>query len=270
MPDTLADLRALVADVRAALEDEALRGVVAEFSDEAPPEAVAVEASPRRATRPAVGGSWAKLADRAREKADTSVPVGAEGLQLIRDELGDCRRCNLCTGRSHIVFGVGDPSADLVIVGEAPGYHEDRRGEPFVGPAGEMLDKMLANVLGLDREEVHILNVVKCKPPENRNPLPDEVGACLPFLHRQIAAIQPKVILVVGTVALKALLDPSGGITRHRGQWGTLDGVPVMSTFHPAYLLRNPEGKRHTFADLKALGKRYDELGGRRTRPSPF
>ncbi|TNE89250.1 MAG: uracil-DNA glycosylase [Deltaproteobacteria bacterium] len=260
-----------MADVRTALEDESARGVIAEFGDEALPESIAPEPAPEptRRTRPVVASSWARIADRGREVAESTALVGAAGLQAIRQDLGDCRRCNLCTGRTNIVFGVGDPTADLVVVGEAPGFHEDRQGEPFVGQAGQMLDRMLLNVLGLERREVHILNVIKCRPPDNRNPLPDEVAACMPFLDRQLEALQPKVILVLGTVALRALLGDDLRITRARGLWHERRGIPVMPTFHPAYLLRNPAGKRDTFADLKAVGVRYQELGGKRSKPAP-
>ena len=273
MADTLADLRALIADVRTALEDELARGVLDEPADVALPEAIAPEPAAEPSTRrqrPVVASSWAKLADEGRAAAEHSAELGVAGLAAIRADLGDCRRCNLCTGRQNIVFGVGDADADLVIVGEAPGFHEDRQGEPFVGQAGQMLDRMLLNVLGLERREVHILNVIKCRPPDNRNPLPDEVAACMPFLERQIAAIRPKVLLVLGSVALRSLLGDQLRITRARGRWTTYAGVPVMPTFHPAYLLRNGEKKRETFADLKAvLLARYEELGGRRTRPAP-
>lgn len=166
------------------------------------------------------------------------------------------------------MFGVGDPDADLVVVGEAPGYHEDQQGEPFVGPAGQMLDKMLENVLGLRRNQVYILNVVKCRPPKNRNPLPDEVDACRPFLDGQLAAIAPKVILVLGSVAYRAMFRSDAGIKRSRGRWhehaGADGPTPAMPTFHPAYLLRTPEDKKFTFDDLKAVRQRYDALGGRR------
>jgi uracil-DNA glycosylase len=185
-------------------------------------------------------------------------------MEAVRSELGDCTRCTLHKGRSSLVFGVGNPDADLVIVGEAPGFHEDKRGEPFVGAAGEMLDKMLVHVLGLPRPEVYILNVVKCRPPKNRNPLPEEIDACRPFLNAQLKNIGPKVILVLGTVAFKTLFQTSDGITRNRGVWKELDGVPTMPTFHPAYLLRNPADKRLVFADLKEARARYDEVGGRR------
>lgn len=239
----------LVAAARAALEDAAARGTLAE--ELAPP---APEVPPAGAT------GWSALAAAARE---AGVPR-SERLARVRDELGDCRRCNLCRERKKIVFGVGDPEADLVVLGEAPGEQEDLKGEPFVGPAGQMLDKMLEHVLGLKREQVYILNVVKCRPPKNRNPHPDEVEACRPFLEGQLAAIGPKVVLLLGTVALKALFGAEAGIMRARGRWHEYGGIPVMPTFHPAYLLRKPEDKRLTFDDLKVLRRRYDEAGGKR------
>jgi DNA polymerase len=207
-------------------------------------------------------GAWAAVTQ-APVAADPG-EVGAHGLRRIRDDLGDCQRCALGQSRRHIVFGVGSPEADLVVVGEAPGYQEDQVGEPFVGPAGQMLDRMLRNVLQLERAQVHIVNVVKCRPPDNRKPLPQEVGACLPFLHRQILAIQPRVLLVLGNVALHNLFDTTEGITRTRGVWREWRGIPTMPTFHPAYLLRNAADKRKTFEDLKQLRERYDALGGRR------
>src|SRR5262249_32921746 len=155
----------------------------------------------------------------ARQDGDVHVRQGAKALELVRDDLGDCRRCGLCQERRTIVYGVGSPDADLVVVGEAPGYEEDQRGEPFVGPAGQMLDKMLENVLGLRRDQVYIANIVKCRPPGNRTPLPDEVERCRPFLERQIEAIGPKVLLLLGTVALKSLLRTDAGIMRCRGTW---------------------------------------------------
>jgi DNA polymerase len=146
-----------------------------------------------------------------------------------------------------------------MVIGEGPGETEDQRGEPFVGPAGEMLDKMLERVVGRPRANVYIANVVKCRPPANRNPLPDEVATCLPYLRRQIRAVSPKAILVLGSVAARSLLGTEEGITRLRGRWTQVDGVPVMPTFHPAYLLRKPEDKRFTFDDLKELRRRLDE-----------
>lgn len=201
---------------------------------------------------------WFDLAAKAREPVRPS-------LARIRTDLGDCRRCGLCQNRRHIVFGTGAENADLIVIGEAPGYHEDQQGEPFVGPAGQMLDRMLENVLGLKRSEVYIANVVKCRPPKNRNPLPDEVAACRPFLEAQFRAVQPKLALVLGSVALKTIFDTNVGIMRSRGIWREWQGVPVMPTLHPAYLLRNAADKRLTFQDLKVVRARYDSEGGRRS-----
>ncbi len=259
--DELADL---AADVRSVLEHAALRGVTAEPEDEPLPEAIAPdpETEPRRIREPLPSaGAWSALAVKSREAGPGSEIL----LENVRKDIGDCMRCNLHRDRRSIVFGVGDPNADLVVCGEAPGYHEDQKGEPFVGPAGEMLDKMLVHVLGLSREQAYILNVVKCRPPKNRNPLPDEIATCRPFLGRQLEAIQPKVLLVLGSVALSALFGPeAGGIVKNRGKWRKYQGIDVLPTFHPAYLLRKPEDKRLTFQDLKELKTRYDALGGRR------
>jgi len=178
--------------------------------------------------------------------------------------LGDCERCGLCRSRRTIVFGVGDPDADLVICGEGPGAQEDRQGVPFVGPAGQMLYKMLEHVLGLQRDQVYIVNVVKCRPPGNRTPLPEEIAACRPFLDAQLEAVRPKVILSLGRPATQTLLRTGRGIKSLRGKWQQLGDVPVMPTFHPAYLLRQAQDKRLTFSDLKSLRDRYDALGGRR------
>lgn len=248
-PDSslVVELADLIAAARATLEDGAVRGV----REEGPPAPIA--AAPPLA-------DWSALATRARAEG---IPK-AQQLERVREELGDCRRCLLCRERKSIVFGVGDPDADLVVVGEAPGYHEDQQGEPFVGPAGQMLDKMLENVLALRRDQVYILNVVKCRPPKNRNPLPDEVEACRPFLDAQLEAISPKVVLLLGSVAYKTLFRTDDGITRQRGRWHEYGGAPVMPTFHPAYLLRTPADKKYTFDDLKTLRERYDALGGRR------
>jgi len=240
----MADLRQeaaeIAAAVRALAEDAHLRGA--------------------RDDQPVDDQPWNALA-----VGDRQAPQSAASrLAAVRTDLGDCKRCGLHRGRKSIVFGVGDPDADLVICGEAPGYHEDQQGEPFVGPAGEMLDKMLVHVLGLQRSQVYILNVVKCRPPKNRNPLPDEVAACMPFLERQIQSLQPKAMLVLGSVAFRNLFGVDQGIKRNRGKWRLYNEVPVMPTFHPAYLLRQPGDKRLTFDDLKEVRRKYDELGGKR------
>ncbi len=257
------DLGELLADLRALLDDASARGALTEERVErsTPPAAPAVAvAPPPDRPKPAPNPGWSSLASEARAAG----PPPAGRLARVRDDLGDCHRCKLAKGRRNIVFGVGDPEADLVVVGEGPGAEEDRRGEPFVGAAGQMLDKMLENVIGLPRSGVYILNVVKCRPPKNRNPEPDEVDACMPFLRAQIEAIDPKVLLVLGSVPYRSLFPGATGITRARGKWHEYRGLPAMPTFHPAYLLRKPQDKRLTFEDLKAVRARYDELGGRR------
>jgi uracil-DNA glycosylase len=183
-----------------------------------------------------------------------------ERLREIREEIGDCTRCKLHAGRTHIVFGVGNPRARLLFVGEGPGADEDAQGEPFVGRAGRKLNEMI-RAIGLEREEVYIANVVKCRPPENRAPEPDEVGTCAPFLFAQIEAIRPKVIVALGAPATKTLLGIRAGITQVRGTWGTFRGIPVMPTFHPAYLLRayTQENRRKVFDDLRAARAKMDE-----------
>jgi DNA polymerase len=181
-------------------------------------------------------------------------------LAALRDEIGDCKRCKLCEARTKIVFGVGDPRAKLMFVGEGPGADEDAQGEPFVGRAGQKLNEMI-RAIGLERKDVYIANVVKCRPPGNRDPEPDEVKTCSPFLVRQIESINPRVIVALGSPATKTLLDTKAGITSLRGRWGSFRGIPVMPTFHPAYLLRRytAENRRAVFDDLKAARARIDE-----------
>ena len=194
-------------------------------------------------------------------QVDTAEPAArTPSLEEIRSDLGDCRRCKLCEKRTHIVFGVGDPRARLMFVGEGPGADEDAQGEPFVGRAGQKLNEMI-RAIGLDRKDVYIANVVKCRPPGNRDPEPDEVATCSPFLFRQIEAISPKVIVALGSPAAKTLLGTKVGITALRGNWGRFRGIPVMPTFHPAYLLRayTMENRRLVFEDLKAARARIDE-----------
>ncbi len=176
----------------------------------------------------------------------------AEALRRLREDvIGDCTRCRLCEGRTKLVFGVGNPRARLMFVGEGPGADEDRQGEPFVGRAGQLLDKIIA-AMGLSRQEVYIGNVVKCRPPENRTPLPDESATCLPFLEAQIRIIRPAVIVALGKTAAVGLTGvPIDSITRERGRWLEVHGVPVKVTFHPAYLLRSPAAKRPVWEDMQ-------------------
>ena len=189
--------------------------------------------------------------------APAQPPSEVRSLEQIRAELGDCRRCQLAGGRSHLVFGVGDPRAELVFVGEGPGEEEDRQGIPFVGRAGELLTKMI-EAMGFSRDRVYICNVVKCRPPGNRNPEPVEIAACEPFLRAQLASLRPKVIVTLGKFAAQTLLRDETSISRLRGNWREYCGIRLMPTFHPAYLLRSPAEKRKTWEDLKLVMK---ELG---------
>ncbi len=175
-----------------------------------------------------------------------------DSLEQIRAELGDCRRCPLCRERTHIVFGEGDPAARLVFVGEGPGLEEDRSGRPFVGAAGELLDRMI-QAMKLSRAQVYICNIVKCRPPGNRNPETEEIAACRPFLERQLKVLRPEVICALGKVAAHCLLDSAAPISRLRGRFHDYRGIKVMPTFHPAYLLRNPEDKRAVWEDMKKI-----------------
>lgn len=173
-------------------------------------------------------------------------------LEEIRKELGDCTRCPLHEGRTHIVFGVGNSHADLMFVGEAPGRDEDIQGEPFVGRAGRLLNKIIT-AMGMKREDVYIGNINKCRPLNNRAPLPDEVEACLPFITAQIEAIKPKVIVCLGAVAFQNLLQTGEKISQVRGKWREFRGIKVMPTYHPAFLLRNPNMKRPLWEDMQEV-----------------
>jgi DNA polymerase len=178
-----------------------------------------------------------------------------EALAAIRSELGDCTRCKLHTlGRTQIVFGVGNPAADIMFVGEAPGADEDVQGVPFVGRAGQLLTKMI-EAMGLSRDEVYIANVLKCRPPGNRDPQPDEVETCEPFLFQQVATVQPKVVIALGAFAARTLLKTQDPISRLRGRIFDYRGAQLIPTFHPSFLLRSPGYKREAWEDLKkALG----------------
>ncbi len=191
---------------------------------------------------------------------DAARPDPGGRLRRIREEIGDCTRCKLCEARTNIVFGVGDPGARLMFVGEGPGADEDAQGEPFVGRAGQKLNEMI-RAIGLKREQVYIANVVKCRPPGNRAPEPEEVATCSPFLFAQIEAIRPRVIVALGGPASQTLLGTRAGITQIRGQWGSFRGIPVMPTFHPAYLLRayTQENRARVWQDLKAARAKLDE-----------
>ena len=173
-------------------------------------------------------------------------------LAEIREEMGDCRRCKLFRGRTNLVFGEGSPQARIIFVGEAPGGEEDLQGRPFVGPAGQLLNNLL-NKLGLRREEVYIANVVKSRPPGNREPEADEVAACLPFLIKQIESIRPSVIVTLGRVATHNLLKTATPLTKLRGNWQKFQNIRVMPTFHPSYLLRSPQERKKTWDDMQRV-----------------
>jgi uracil-DNA glycosylase len=178
--------------------------------------------------------------------------VEGDSLEGICGELAGCTRCKLHRRRTNIVFGVGNPHAELVFVGEGPGHDEDVQGIPFVGRAGQLLNQMII-AMGIKRDDVYIANVVKCRPPENRTPEKDEIATCMPFLMRQLANINPKVIVSLGSVAAQALLNTNKSISHFRGQWFDFRGAKLMATYHPAYLLRNPHAKPEVWADLKKV-----------------
>lgn len=178
-------------------------------------------------------------------------------LGQLREKIGDCRRCPLSEGRSNIVFGVGNPDADLVFVGEAPGRDEDISGEPFVGKAGQLLTRIIA-AMGLARDDVYICNVIKCRPPGNRDPLPSEIEMCEPFLKGQLDIIKPRIICALGSFASKTLLQSEVRISRLRGQLRDYDGIPLMPTYHPSFLLRNPNAKREVWEDMQKVMELLD------------
>ena len=190
--------------------------------------------------------------------APPSAPVvfslnAADALRAVREDIGDCTRCKLhALGRNQIVFGVGNPDADLMFAGEAPGADEDIQGVPFVGRAGQLLTKII-EAIGLKREDVYIANVIKCRPPQNRNPEPDEIETCEPFLFRQVDIIKPKVIVALGKFAAQTLLRTPDPISRLRGRQFSYRGAVLIPTFHPAYLLRNPSSKREVWEDMKLV-----------------
>lgn len=179
-------------------------------------------------------------------------------LEELRSVIGDCKRCNLYAQRKNIVFGVGNPDARLVFVGEGPGKDEDIQGEPFVGKAGQLLTRII-QAIELKREEVYIANIVKCRPPENRNPQPDEIKACEPFLLRQLEIIKPNIICALGNFAAQTLLMTEEKITKLRGRFHNFRGIKLMPTYHPAFLLRNPDMKRDVWEDMKMVQREYRE-----------
>ncbi len=173
-------------------------------------------------------------------------------LKKLEEQVKRCTKCELCKNRTNVVFGVGDPDADLIFVGEAPGYYEDEQGEPFVGKAGQLLTKIIESI-GMKRGEVYIANILKCRPPENRNPNANEIVMCSPHLIRQIEIIRPKIICALGTFAAQTLLNTTESIGNLRGKFFEYQGVKFLATYHPAYLLRNPNDKKKVWADIKKV-----------------
>ncbi len=182
----------------------------------------------------------------------------SEHLEAIREDLGDCTRCKLHKGRQTVVFGVGNPNADLMFIGEGPGYEEDRQGVPFVGPAGQLLTKII-EAIQLTREDVYIANIVKCRPPSNRDPEPEEIATCRPFLERQVSSIKPRVICTLGRVATQAMLSTEKALGRVRGQVFSFGDAALVPTYHPAYLLRDPSKKKDCWEDMKLIRALLDE-----------
>ncbi len=181
-----------------------------------------------------------------------SVPQADAPLEAMARRIAECRLCGLCETRTNTVPGQGSPQPEIMFIGEGPGADEDRQGLAFVGRAGQLLTKII-NAMGYEREEVWIGNIVKCRPPDNRNPTPEEMDACLPYLREQIAQLQPRVIVCLGATAVKGLLDTQTGITKLRGQWMSFEDIDTMPTYHPAYLLRNPPAKREVWEDMKEV-----------------
>jgi uracil-DNA glycosylase len=190
-----------------------------------------------------------------------TLPASQESLESVRNDLGDCRRCKLAGSRTNIVFGFGNPRAELMFIGEAPGADEDEQGLPFVGRAGQLLTKII-EAIEMRRQDVYICNILKCRPPGNRNPETDEIAACEPFLFRQIAAVKPKVICTLGTFGSQTLLRTTEPISRLRGRLLDYKGIKLMATFHPAYLLRNPNEKRKVWEDVQMVRDYLHSLKG--------
>lgn len=204
-------------------------------------------------------GSSDVVADAVPEPAAAHLIGGnSSALEMVRTELGDCHRCPLGGLRHRLVFGEGDPHAVLVFVGEAPGADEDAQGRPFVGRAGQLLTKIIV-AMGLKRDEVYICNILKCRPPGNRNPQPEEIASCEPFLIRQLEAIRPRVICALGSFAAHTLLKSEAPITVLRGRFHSYQGIPLMPTYHPAYLLRNPGAKKQVWEDVQMIMKALGE-----------
>ena len=258
------ELAALARDLRASLGWHRRAGAWS-VPGGASPRPVAVEAAPAAGTTTPVPSALTAAAV-ALDDPPPALRAAVRSLAVIRDELGPCTRCKLHKTRNKIVFGVGPEPATLMFIGEGPGADEDRIGDPFVGKAGELLDKMI-EAMGWQRDEVYIANIVKCRPPGNRNPEPDEIAACRPFLDAQIQAVRPRVIVTLGRPAANVVLGVDAPISTLRGRFHDHRGIRLMPTFHPAYLLRTPEKKREAWGDLKQVIAELDRLGVPAPRP---
>jgi uracil-DNA glycosylase family 4 len=245
------ELRALVSRIRTHLATRQRSGLAG----------VPRKPSARRAVAAAPVATTPSDAD-----VSSARPGGAVGLAQVREDLGDCQRCKLAPLRTNLVFGVGNPNAHLVFVGEAPGADEDAQGEPFVGKAGQLLTKMI-EAMGYARADVYICNILKCRPPGNRNPEPDEIEKCEPFLKAQLAALRPRMIVALGKFAAQCLLRDDTPISRLRGGFRSYEGIQLMPTFHPAYLLRDPTKKKEAWEDLKAVNAALKSMGLDPPRP---
>ena len=179
-------------------------------------------------------------------------------LKTLQQIVSQCRKCSLHQGRNKTVFGVGNPNGDILLVGEGPGYQEDQKGEPFVGAAGQLLTKAIEGI-GMGRETVYIANIVKCRPPDNRNPLKEEMESCIPYLRWQVKLIKPKIILCLGAIAATNIIDQDFKITKQRGQWFEKKGIWIMATFHPSAVLRDETKKKPFWEDFKELKRKYEE-----------
>jgi uracil-DNA glycosylase len=252
-PSSQAEIAEIAAQLRTWLEYQRELGVTGYPHGIAEP---ALAAAPASAVTPV-------------EPSTTTLPLAPPGLDgtgslaELREHIGDCRRCKLAPHRTHLVFGVGNPRARLVFVGEAPGRDEDAQGEPFVGRAGQLLTEIITKGMKLRRDDVYIANVIKCRPPDNRNPEPDEVASCQPFLLRQLQLIGPEVVVALGKFAAQTLLGTKTPITQLRGRWYDWHGMKLMPTFHPAYLLRNPGDKRLVWDDIQKVMRALG-IGGAR------
>jgi DNA polymerase len=235
--------------LKAALSDPYASGGGTAGKPLPPMMSVSAPASPPAGARPAGKGKAVTLRDRVE---GAKVIAEANDLERLRYLISGCHMCGLAAGRTLAVAGDGNPRAELMFIGEGPGYHEDVQGRPFVGRAGALLTQMI-QAMGLRREDVFITNIVKCRPPGNRDPEPDEIKACEPYLKRQIELIGPRLICALGRIAIQGLLRNTTPITKLRGKWQAYQGIPLMPTFHPAYLLRNPSEKRSAWEDLQAI-----------------